>query len=66
MLLNNIVQLCKERHVSIAKLEREIGLGNGTIGRWDRVSPTLESLQKVSEYFGIGLDDLLSSETQKV
>ena len=66
MLLNNIVQLCKERHVSIAKLEREIGLGNGTIGRWDRVSPTLECLQKVSEYFGIGLDDLLSSETQKV
>lgn len=65
MLLNNIVQLCKERHVSIAKLEREIGLGNGTIGRWDRVSPTLESLQKVSEYFGIGLDDLLSSEVQK-
>lgn len=60
MLLKNITRLCKEKGVSIARLERESGIGNGTIGRWDRASPTLENVLKVAEYLGTTVDALLS------
>ena len=60
MLLENIRRLCSKKPVSIAKLERETGISNGTIARWDTSSPTIENVQKVAEYFGVTVDELLA------
>lgn len=60
MLLENIRRLCSKKAVSIAKLERETGIGNGTISRWDTSSPSIENVQKVADYFGVTVNDLLS------
>lgn len=60
MLLENITRLCKKRGISIAKLEREVGIGNGTIGKWGKSSPTVDSLKKVADHFGVSLDALLT------
>lgn len=65
MLLTNIRRLCSKKPVSIAKLERETGIGNGTISRWDTSSPSIENVQKVAEYFGVTVDELLSSNSPK-
>ena len=62
MLLTNIRRLCNKKPVSIAKLERETGIGNGTISRWNTSSPSIENVQKVAEYFGVSVDDLLSRD----
>lgn len=61
MILENIRRLCSKKPVSIAKLERETGISNGTIARWDTSSPTVENVQKVAEYFGVTVDELLSN-----
>lgn len=58
MIYENIVKLCKERSVSISKLERELGFGNGTIRSWSVSSPSVANAQKVAEYFGTSLDEL--------
>lgn len=63
MLLTNIRRLCNKKSVSIAKLERETGIGNGTISRWDTSSPSIENVQKVAEFFGVSVDELLSRDT---
>jgi len=60
MLLKNISRLCKEKGVSIARLERETGISNGTISRWGTSSPTVENVRKVAEYFGTSVDSLIS------
>ena len=60
MILENIRRLCSEKPVSIAKLERETGIGNGTINRWDKVSPSIDNVQKVANYFGVSVDALIS------
>lgn len=59
MILKNITRLCKEKGVSVAKLEREVGIGNGTISRWGTSSPTINNIKAVAEYFGVSVDDLL-------
>ena len=60
MLLENITKLCKVKGISIAKLEREAGIGNGTIGRWDSVSPSIDNVCKVANYFEVTIDQLIS------
>jgi transcriptional regulator with XRE-family HTH domain len=64
MLLKNITRLCKERGISIAKLERETGIGNGTIGRWGISSPSVENVRKVADFFGVTVDALISGRTE--
>lgn len=55
-----LVRLCRQRGISIAKLEREVGIGNGTIGKWGKSSPTVDSLKKVADHFGVSVDALLT------
>lgn len=58
-LVRRIKLLCDERKVTFAEVEREIGISNGQIRRWDNVSPKSETLQKVADYFDVSTDYLL-------
>lgn len=60
MIYENIVSLCKAKNISIAKLERETGLGNATIRTWETSSPSVDRLKKVADYLGVTIDSMLS------
>lgn len=62
MLYKNIEELCKERNISIARLEREAGLGNATVRGWVTSKPNIETIGKVAAYFGVSIDELLKPE----
>lgn len=59
MLLDRIQQLCKENNTNISKLERDCGLANATIRRWETASPAADNLSKVADHFGVSIDFLL-------
>ena len=59
---NRILILCGKSGISIARLEREAGLGNGTIRRWKSANASIENVRRVAEYFGVSVDSLLSHE----
>ena len=59
---NQILILCGKTGISIARLERDAGLGNGTIRRWKTASANIENVRRVAEYFGVSVDSLLSQE----
>lgn len=61
MIYDNISRLCQEKNITISALERELGIGNGTIGGWRRSSPRIDKLALVANYFGITIDDLVSA-----
>lgn len=60
VIFTNVSRLCKERGVSIARLERDLGIGNATIRNWNVSSPTVDRLKLVADYFGVTLDELLT------
>ena len=62
MIYTNISNLCRANGISIAKLERETGLGNATVRGWVTSSPTVEKLKKIADYFGVTVDELLSDD----
>ncbi len=47
-----IESLCKERNISIAKVEKDCAIGNATIRKWDKSHPRIDTLKKVAAYFG--------------
>ncbi len=59
MIVENIKRLCSERGMTLASLEREVGIGNGVIARWESGSPRVDTLQKVADYFGVTVDAIL-------
>lgn len=66
MLFDNLVVLCKNRGITLAKLERELEFGNGAIRKWNRSYPSADKVQKVADYFGITTDELLGRNTNKL
>ena len=66
MLYDEILILCGKSGISIARLERETNLGNGTIRRWKQATPGIGNLRKVAEYFGVTLDELLSQREDSI
>ena len=62
MIFENISRLCKEKGISIAKLERKSGLGNATIRGWTNSSPRVENLQAVAGVLGCSMEELLKEK----
>lgn len=51
MIFTKIKELCAESGISIARLEKECKIGNGTISAWDKSSPRLDNLKKIADFF---------------
>lgn len=61
-LVDRIEKLARQKNQTFKSLEREVGLGNGTIKRWERQSPRLDGLIKVAEYLQVSIDTLVFGE----
>lgn len=59
MLYELIKSLCKDKGISIRRLERECGLSYGSVSKWNVSSPSAESLYKVANYLGTSFDILM-------
>lgn len=58
-LVERIKYLCNERKITFAEVERNVGISNGQIRRWDTSSPKIENVEKVANYFDVSTDYLL-------
>ena len=62
MIYEKVLALCEERKIKVARLEKEVGLGNGTVRGWKNSIPGVTTLKKVSDYFGVGIEELLRED----
>ena len=63
-LVGNIKQLCSERGITIAELERRVGISNGQIRKWDTSTPGLDKVKLVADYFLVSVDYLINGGHQ--
>lgn len=60
-----IKTLCDKKGLAMTALEKELGFGRGSIGKLKHGSnTTAERLQKIADYFGISVENLLSGNVQ--
>lgn len=62
-MVENIKCLCRKEGITFAELERTVGLGNGTIARWDENSPSIVRVKAVADYFGVTVDQLIGGDS---
>ena len=58
-------QLCKENRVTQKQALADMGMGRNAAQSWINGSPSLETLQRIAEYFGITTDQVLGVESKK-
>jgi len=58
-MFDKIKEIAEKKGISIQKIEKEAGLGNGTISKWNASKPLAENLQKVAAVLGVKIEDLL-------
>lgn len=55
----NVKELCEKKGMTINAVERKAGLGVGTIQKWNKVSPTVATLQQVANALGVKVTRLV-------
>lgn len=63
-LLDRVKSLCEAKGISQGKMEKEIGISNGASYKWKTSSPSLGVLEKLSDYFGVSVDYLMTGENK--
>lgn len=64
-LVERIKNLCEERKITIAELERNTGISNGQIRKWNSTKPGIDKLNIIADYFDVSVDYLLGRTEQK-
>lgn len=55
-----IKELCRKRGVSIARLERELNIGNGAIAKSSSNYMRSDRLKQIADYFGVSMEYLMT------
>ena len=58
-LYETIKERCKEKGISIAKLEREVKLSVGNISHWRVSDPKVANVKVVADYLQCSIDELV-------
>jgi transcriptional regulator with XRE-family HTH domain len=58
----NIKIACIRNGFKIGEVEKAVGLGNGTISKWNTSSPSVRRLKAVADYIGVSLESLLEGD----
>ncbi len=57
--VERVKMICKERKIPISRLERDCGFANGYISQLKKGSIPDDRLQKIADYFGMTVNELL-------
>lgn len=57
--LERVKELCKSRGITVKRLEEELEIPHNTIYQWKRITPSLDKIQKVADFFKVSVDYLL-------
>lgn len=59
-MVDRICELARNEGLSIAALEKAVGLSNGIIGKWKKQSPSCDKLKLIADYLNTTIDYLLT------
>lgn len=58
-MVDRIRILAEEKRTTLAGIERDLNLGQGSIRKWDASSPSVEKVDRIAKYFNVSLDYIL-------
>ena len=64
-LYEKVKEKANSMNKSISAIEKEAGIANGTIGKWQDSRPFADTLQKVAFVLNMSIEELLEDEGRK-
>ena len=61
-IVDRIKLKCTEKNRTISNLEKECGLGHGTIRRWNENSPTVDKVKTIADFLQVSLEWLITGK----
>ena len=58
-ILDVVAQLCGEHHITLTELERRLGFGQGSIGKWKDSTPKVDKIIAIANYFHVSTDYIM-------
>lgn len=65
MLYDTIKAMAKEKNIPIRKIEEDCGFAQGSMCKWNEISPSWDKVQKVSKYLKIPITKLCNGKEKK-
>lgn len=65
-ILQRVKSASKVKQISIAELERKMGVGSNSIYKWKTQQPKLDKIKKVSEILEVSTDYLIYGDGKEV
>lgn len=62
MLYERIRELCKQRGITVAKLEQDLELGRSSVRKFDQHDPGVGKINMIAGYLGVSVDYLLGDD----
>lgn len=62
MIYDRIKLLCKEKKISVNKLEEKLEFSKGSLCKIDVNKPSIEKMQKLADFFGVTVEYLSTGE----
>ena len=62
---DNVKKICEEKGISVGKIEKDLQLSNGSICKWNENEPGIRKVQKVADYLGVSIEELLKDEQKE-
>lgn len=59
MIYENIKEVCKEKGVSVSKLESDLGFSRSSICKWNENEPGVRKVLSVANYLKVKIERLL-------
>lgn len=63
--LDIVKNLCKENNISIVQMEKDIGISKGASYKWNNSKPSLNTINKIADYFGVTVDYLTKGKKEE-
>ena len=65
MIYEKVKKLCKQKKVSIYRLEKDLGFSASTIVKWKKSIPAADKLKAVADYLHVSIEELLEDDQEK-
>lgn len=61
-----IQALCKEKGISVNKLEKDLGFGTGYVSKLGKSTPNTAKIKLIADYFNVSVDYLMTGEESSI
>lgn len=62
--LERVKALCSQKKVSQRVMEKDIEISNGSSSKWNKSMPSADTLNKLSDYFGVSVEYLITGKEE--